>query len=369
MRGEKNRILETKEIVHILSNDKFTAGYVNFMKEHMSTYKHSFIISGTFEGSKFIDDENIYFVKKYIAILINPAIKKLLKQASKIIVSGVFNSHAAVAFFRKQEMEKTFFHFWGGDFYCLRDSTKRWKQIIKNRLKVYCCKRCAGFIFLIEGEYDVFYEMTHIANRHYVAPMPRNTNRKLRLADYRQRYGDAGAREDEPVNILVGNSATDSNHHLEVFEMLRRFPADRIRVYVPLAYGEAQYREMILGEGKRLLGDAFHPIVTYMKYEDYVTFLAGMHIGIFNNDRQQAMGNITIMLALGKKVYARDDTSMWKRYTAEGKCIYPLSLIYELDFEEFIYFDEKEKQKNEMLEDSYDPVKATKEKWSIVFDA
>ncbi len=356
-----------KEIVHILSNDKFTTGYVNFMKEHMSQYKHIFIISGKSWENQFIDNENVYYVKKFFAILINPKIKRMLGQSSQIIVSGVFNSHVAVAFLGKKELKKTFLHFWGGDFYCLREPANSLKTLMKNVLKIYCCKKCAGLIFLIDGEYDIFFEITHIVNAHYIAPVPRDTRRKLRFADYREQHRDADEQMERPVNILVGNSATKTNHHQEVFEMLRRFPLSRIRVYVPLSYGEAIYREEVLREGKRLLGERFHPILDFMKYEDYVAFLAGMDIGIFNNDRQQGMANVTIMLALGKKVYARDDTSMWKRYINEGRCIYPISTIKKLDFDAFTFFDEKEKQKNEMLEDNYDLVKVTKEKWSNIF--
>lgn len=363
--SKKNEISEAKEIVHIVTNGRFTAGYVNFMKQYMPPYKHIFIISGIFDGNQFIDDENFYFVNKSVEILMNVEIRKLLKRSYKIIVSGVFNTHAAVAFLGKRQLQKTFLHFWGGDFYCLREPVDRLKPFIKNVLKIYCCKKCAGLIFLIEGEYDFFFEITHIANNHYVAPMPRNMNRKIRFADYR--INENAADGKTLYNVLVGNSATDTNHHLEVFEMLKRFPLEKMEVYVPLSYGEASYRNMILREGRRLLGGAFHPIMDYMKYEDYVRFLAGMDIGIFNNDRQQGMGNITIMLALGKKVYARDDTSMWKRYINEGKCIYPISLIKESEFDTFVFFDEKDKQRNEMLEDNYDPVKVTKEKWNNIF--
>lgn len=364
---EKDGSSKTKEIAHILANGKFTTGYVNFMKQHMPLYRHIFVIVGIYDANNFIDNENIYLVNKSVEILVNPEIRKRLKQSSQIIVSGVFNTHTAVAFLGKRQLGKTFLHFWGGDFYCLRESNGRLKTRIKNVLKIYCCRKCAGLIFLIDGEYDNFFEITHIVNAHYVAPMPRNTNRTLRFADYRTDGTGADRETKDCINVLVGNSATETNHHLEVFEMLKKFLPNKIEVYVPLSYGDEPYREMILHEGRQLLGEAFHPIVTYMKYEDYVAFLAKMDIGIFNNDRQQGMGNITIMLALGKKVYARDDTSMWKRYEREGKCIYPLSGMKELDFNAFIYFDEKEKQNNEMLEDSFDPIKTTKEKWSNIF--
>ena len=40
-----------------------------------------------------------------------------------------------------------------------------------------------------------------------------------------------------------------------------------------------------------------------MPYSSYISFLGSIDIGIFNNNRQQGMGNITNLLYLGKKVY------------------------------------------------------------------
>ena len=40
-----------------------------------------------------------------------------------------------------------------------------------------------------------------------------------------------------------------------------------------------------------------------------------IEIAIFNNDRQQAMGNITALLGMKSKVFIRDDTSMWSNFS------------------------------------------------------
>jgi len=63
-------------------------------------------------------------------------------------------------------------------------------------------------------------------------------------------------------DILVGNSATATNNHCEVFELLARTPAARDRrVIVPLSYGDPWYRDAILAQGRALFGDRFVPLV------------------------------------------------------------------------------------------------------------
>lgn len=368
----KDKSLSSKKIVHIIHNDKFIAGYVNFMKMEMPAWEHYFIIPKVADRNKFINCNNIFFVNKhYSSILTNAKIKQVIRNADKIIVSGVFTSYVAVAFFRKKYMKKTFLHFWGGDFYGLRKSPDSMRMRIMHLLKIYCCKRCAGFIFLIDGEYDKFLEIVNVEKKHFVAPVPSNPCKQIRRADYRinNRSIKLNGDLDRPVKILVGNSATETNHHVEVFQLLKKFPLNKMKIYSPLSYGNQEYREFILEQGNQILGEAFHPILEFMELENYLSFLTEMDVGIFNNDRQQAMGNIFNMLGLGKKVYARDNTSMWKMYTDEGWMIYPYSSIQEMDFNEFIHFDEKAREKNEALYDARDRIARAKNKWTIVLNA
>lgn len=368
---KKNSISSKKKILHILAyDDKFTFGYVNFMKKEMPAWEHFFIIVPIVNRDGLIDCDNIYYINRFFLAQVHSKIKKIIKDAEQIIVSGVFSSHVMVSFFSRKAMNKTFLHFWGNDFYSLRNSPDSIRGAIKNKLKIHCIKKCAGLIFLIEGEYNKFLEITHIENRNYVAPMPGDPCKRIRNADYRTKHGNIVGRTiaNDVVKILVGNSATSTNHHIEVFEMLKKFPLDKIEIYCPLSYGNEEYREIVLKEGVRILGEAFHPVLEFMNCEDYRSFLAGMDIGIFNNDRQQAMGNISIMLGLGKKIYMRNDTSMWKKYIDEGYILYPFSSVENIRFEKFILFDETAKKKNEMIDDTRDTIQIAKEKWSLIFN-
>jgi dTDP-N-acetylfucosamine:lipid II N-acetylfucosaminyltransferase len=102
--------------------------------------------------------------------------------------------------------------------------------------------------------------------------------------------------------VLVGNSATWENNHLEIFDALAgRLPADT-RLITPLSYGDPVCREHILAEGARRFGEAFHPLVKLMDAASYRNLVATCGVAVMNHRRQQGLGTVLIMLALGARV-------------------------------------------------------------------
>jgi hypothetical protein len=73
-----------------------------------------------------------------------------------------------------------------------------------------------------------------------------------------------------------------------------------------------------------MFGAKFHPMVEFMKLEDYLDFLHSIDIAVFNHRRQQAMGNIFTLLVRGKKVYLRHDITSWAMLEKLGVKVYRL---------------------------------------------
>lgn len=104
-------------------------------------------------------------------------------------------------------------------------------------------------------------------------------------------------------NILVGNSASYTNNHIEVFETLKHIDLGKRKIIVPLSYGDPVYRDYIIEIGKNLFHDSFVPLVDFMPTEDYHEILQSCSIAIMNHYRQQAVGNISVLIQSGAKVY------------------------------------------------------------------
>ncbi len=117
-----------------------------------------------------------------------------------------------------------------------------------------------------------------------------------------------------PVNVLVGNSASLSNNHADVFDSLSRIK-DVDKVVSPLSYGA--YSEIIAQNGIKYLGDKFTPQMRYMPEMEYIDFLSQFPVMIFGMFRQQAVGNIVLGLKLGACLFLSSKNPVY-RYLVEN---------------------------------------------------
>lgn len=104
-------------------------------------------------------------------------------------------------------------------------------------------------------------------------------------------------------NILLGNSASYTNNHLEAFEILSHFNLNNYKIITPLSYGEENYKNIIQREGFKILKKNFEALVNFMPLHEYNNYIQSCSIVVMNHYRQQAVGNVLTMLWMGAKVY------------------------------------------------------------------
>lgn len=141
-------------------------------------------------------------------------------------------------------------------------------------------------------------------------------------------------RSNNKLKILLGNSATEANNHLDALDVLRNL--NNIEIYCPLSYGNKQYRDHIINYGKKLFGDDFHPVLDFMKRDEYVAYLKSMDVVYMFHNRSQAWGNIATCLSLGKPVFMKKQNSLTVYIESLGICIYDVYDIYKMDLKELI---------------------------------
>ena len=131
-------------------------------------------------------------------------------------------------------------------------------------------------------------------------------------------------------NVLIGNSATPTNNHLDIF---KRIAGEQLpgKLIVPLSYGEPWYKHAVVEKGKLLFGACFCPVFDIMPKEDYYHLISSCGTVIFNHYRQQAMGNSNVMLYLGARVYLSEKSSAYPYYKAMGIHVYS----FEKDFAKY----------------------------------
>ncbi|MFA5044450.1 MAG: TDP-N-acetylfucosamine:lipid II N-acetylfucosaminyltransferase [Paludibacter sp.] len=125
-------------------------------------------------------------------------------------------------------------------------------------------------------------------------------------------------------NILLGNSATITNNHLEAFSLLSKISLKSKKIITPLSYGDHFYKKRIVKEGEKLFRDSFIPLLHYMPLNEYNKILQKCGIVIMNHYRAQAFGNIVASLWLGAKVFLNEQNFIYQYLVRTGINIYSL---------------------------------------------
>lgn len=119
-------------------------------------------------------------------------------------------------------------------------------------------------------------------------------------------------KQDSGRNILLGNSASYSNNHIEMISILSKIDLEDRQVIIPLSYGDKKYGKYISDFAIKKLGKKAICMLEFIPFEDYFRILEGCSIVFMNHLRQQAVGNIVPMLAKGSHIYLRSESSLYQ---------------------------------------------------------
>lgn len=128
-------------------------------------------------------------------------------------------------------------------------------------------------------------------------------------------------------NILLGNSASATNNHLEVFHLLKSVDLGDRKIIVPLSYGDVDYGKYITSKGYELLGNSFVPVIEFMPLPQYNDLIASCEIVIMNHIRQQALGNICAAFYKGAKVFLNKNGVLFDFFTDHGSILFSLDQL------------------------------------------
>lgn len=290
-------------VVHLFTADKFTEPYIKFINKSFNGSNHKFYIFGDkkYMGNKEI--ENVIFFEKNIKLI--SRIIKDINKSHKIIVHGLFYGEVVkILSLNFWVLKKCDWFIWGADLYYFNIPKNGIKMKFDFFLRKFIIKRFGAMSTQVEGEVELARKWYGARGEYkysflYLSNIYKDIDRKVEKVRDRK-------------YIMVGNSADSTNNHLEVFEKLEKYRNDNIELICPLSYGSEEYRKLVIEEGYRIFENKFRPLIEFMEYDKYIDLLNIIDIAIFNHDRQQALGNITNLLGLGKKVYMKSSITTWQ---------------------------------------------------------
>ena len=346
--------------LHIIPVEKFTKNFIGRMEKLFPEVNNKFIVlyrEGT-EIPKDYPGNNVEFKmtgnKSYGDILSNA-----LKCKSLFLHNiSYLNNKLLLTFAFLSKIKKVYWIMWGQDLYCYRTSSAKLNEFCRRSL----IRNLRGIIFHVKGDYELAKKWYNTKALYFQGGYSSDFSE---FEKFNPRLNNS-ERVSEFYRIQIGNSASLQNRHIDALEKLKKLNLDNVEIYVPLSYaGSKEYIESVIETGKAFWGDNFFPMTDFMSSEDYSQYLSSIDIAVFNMDRQMALGNITRLALMGKKVYINDYTTSWDFYDDHGVKLFAFNKIdfdnkdasgeflKPLSFEEKIKNFDMTKKRHEMFYDNW----------------
>lgn len=325
--------------------------FIDFVDEHFAIEDHRFIIHGEVDNGDLPQAQHIIhypsLLKKALPLMAE------MRAARKIILHGLFSSHLLyLLMLQPWLLKKCYWTIWGGDLYVHDAEEKDWRWHKNEWVMQFVISRLGHFITHIRGDYELAQEW-YGAKGHWHECFMYTSNL---CRDY-----PIEPPPHDGIHILLGNSATPTNNHLDALEKLRPFADENIKIYCPLSYGDASYGDFVSQEGKAIFGAKFIPLRDFMPLKNYLELLSNIDAAIFNHNRQQGVGNITTLLALGKKVYIRKEITTWALFRDLGCNIFDIN---EVNIQPII--EENSKMNSAILKENFSSHRLV-EQWRAIY--
>lgn len=125
-------------------------------------------------------------------------------------------------------------------------------------------------------------------------------------------------------NILLGNSLTFSNNHLDIFLELEKMQLSPSSKYIiPINYG-TDFSDKIKFKRMSNLGDKAVWLENFIPYKEYTCMIQSCSHAIFGVIRQQAMGNLNLCLARGVKIFLYKNSVIYQYFLKVGYKVFTI---------------------------------------------
>lgn len=306
--------------LHVMHNSIISTSYIKFITTNFNNKEHKFIIKK--------DNRTLFLILKDLRKYYTE-----IKKAEKVYFHGLFDpSIILFLFIFRSFLKKSNWIIWGGDLYCYEKRRNKLIYKLWYKIEDYVKKNIAYVNTLVPQDYDIAKEYYKIKGKYKKAIY---AGKK----DYDFLDNLIIKKKDE-IYIQVGNSADPSNNHFEILDMLKKFKNEKIKIFCILSYGNKSYGLKVNEYGVKHFGNKFIGIFDFMPANEYWAYLKNIDILVFNQKRQQGLGNIFMLSYFEKKIYLRNNISSWSYLTDDLKLkINSYEDIKNETFEDFIRND------------------------------
>lgn len=191
--------------------------------------------------------------------------------------------------------------------------------LLRDGYREKALKRIDYFQPVIHSEYLLMQKIIGFRAQEFYYPNSRNFALQLNV------------KKNANGSIMIGNSATATNNHLDIWERINNFIPIESEVFIPINYGDMNYAmdiEDVISKSNQNVKflKSFIPSVDYFRMLDSCSY------AIYGVLRQQAMGNIFRCLSKGVKVFFYKESLPYKYFKDLGCDVFAIEEITEDSF-------------------------------------
>jgi dTDP-N-acetylfucosamine:lipid II N-acetylfucosaminyltransferase len=161
---------------------------------------------------------------------------------------------------------------------------------------------------------------------------------------------DPAVKKTDEIIVQIGNSATESNNHVDALSKLCKFKENAIKLVLPMAYGNSKYSLFVKKYGSHFFSNKIDYVENFVPREEYISKLRETDVCIMFHNRQQGFGNCIPLLMLGKKLFLKKENSLFAFFKSIGVTFFDANEIDKMTYDEFIHpLSENEKNKNKEI--------------------
>ena len=341
-----NKIIKQYRFVHLMFNDKFNKPFVDFLNRNFDIKEHLVLCKRCHNEFPFPQGDNV--------IEIGTLRNFNFSSVEKIFCHSLFDRELVDYLYTHQDIlkEKAYWLIWGGDLYNAPRDDKN--DFVRDNFR--------GYITDVDGDKAVL-------EKRYAATQ----NKRFYHATYTFPVGKEMVNEAKhslqkrnATIIQINNSCDDST--LEMLDILAKFKNENIIIKTILSYGKLEFKEQIIQKAREIFGDKFEYIDTLLQPQDYAKYVSENDVLVYNQNRQQGLGNSFLALSFGTKLYIRGEISTYSYLIDKGNKVFDTHKISQMDFNEFIAIDTQTKENNAKNSAKFFSDEFMKNLWEKVFD-
>lgn len=151
--------------------------------------------------------------------------------------------------------------------------------------------------------------------------------------------------------IMIGNSASYSNNHLYVLDIIKEFNICDTTVIMPLSYGGAlRYRKKVKEAYEKVFPNKMRFILNYLPLHEYNKVFLDISILVLASWRQESIGTIIMGLYLGIKIYLSNKSPLLDSLRKVGFIVFDIEGTTSDNFVKPLMLKQKEHNRNLLLE-------------------